>query len=76
MKNRCTNPKCDFFYCYGGQGISFCERWNSFQNFLTDMGPRPKETSLDRIDVNGNYEPGNCKWSTPKEQRANRRDSK
>ena len=71
MMDRCVqrnNPN------YKGRGIIVCERWNKFSNFLKDMGERPKGMTLDRIDVDGNYEPSNCKWSTPKEQRLNQRD--
>lgn len=75
MIQRCTNPNVRCFKGYGGRGISVCERWlNSFENFLIDMGGRPsKEHSIDRIDVNGNYEKSNCKWSTRSEQARNRR---
>jgi hypothetical protein len=74
MKARCFNPNSEKFPDYGGRGITVCERWlNSFENFLADMGPRPEGKTLDREQVNGNYEPGNCRWATPKEQRANQR---
>lgn len=59
---------------YKGRGITICERWYKFSNFLEDMGERPMGTTLDRINVNGNYEPSNVKWSTPKEQRLNQRE--
>lgn len=76
-KQRCYNPNNHNYPNYGGRGIEMCERWkNSFIDFINDMGERPsKKHTLDRIDVNGNYEPSNCKWSTPKEQGNNRRDN-
>jgi hypothetical protein len=75
MWQRCRNPKSVAFAKYGGRGISVCDRWRLFENFLADMGRRPAGTSLDRIDVNGNYEPGNCRWATPEEQNKNQRTS-
>jgi hypothetical protein len=73
MWTRCTNPNVDNFKRYGGRGIKICKRWKRFENFLADMGKRPKGKSLDRINANGNYTPSNCRWATPIEQRHNRR---
>lgn len=68
MGTRCRNPKDESFQFYGGKGITICERWVSFDNFLADMGERPPGTTLDRLDSAKDYEPGNCRWSTPIEQ--------
>ena len=77
MKQRCHNPRADFFPHYGGRGIVVCEAWRrSFAAFLADMGERPPGKTLDRVDVNGNYEPGNCRWATNAEQSLNRRNAK
>lgn len=74
MVQRCTNPKNRKFPAYGGRGISVHPSWLKFENFIKDMGSRPsRNLSIDRINNDGNYEPGNCRWATPKEQSANQR---
>jgi hypothetical protein len=70
---RCTNQNFKAFKYYGGRGISVCERWLRFENFLADMGERPPQLSIDRINNDGNYEPSNCRWATAVEQRHNQR---
>ena len=82
MLDRCYNPRHQSYVCHGARGIEVCARWReSFAAFLEDVGERPAGRfmsgmpmyTLDRIDVNGNYEPGNVRWATAKEQRANQR---
>lgn len=76
MLARCSDSTHRNFKDYGGRGITVCSRWReSFENFLADMGERPPDKSLDRIDTNGHYEPGNCRWATRTEQNRNKRST-
>jgi hypothetical protein len=75
MVRRCTNPASDDWLRYGGRGITVCSRWLRFDNFFADMGPCPDNLSLDRINNDGNYEPGNCRWTTFEQQMRNRRSN-
>jgi len=75
MKERCLNPKNKAFRWYGKEGIKVCERWLNFENFLADMGERPKGTSLDRIDSSGDYRKENCRWILSTKQQTNTRQN-
>ncbi len=79
MRRRCGNPADKQWPSYGGRGITVCERWQVFDNFIADMGPRPKgppKYTLDRIDNDGHYEPGNCRWATHQIQQNNKRSNR
>lgn len=76
MLARCRDPSHPQFKDYGGRGISVCPQWHQFENFLADMGARPADRTIDRIESDGNYEPHNCRWATRAEQNANRRKPK
>ena len=73
MRARCNDPNHTMYRYYGGRGITVCEQWATFRSFYGDMGPRPEGMWLDRIDTNGNYEPGNCRWADKRQQRVNQR---
>lgn len=74
MGTRCNNPKDHMYVYYGARGIAICERWQKFENFYADVGSRPSPShSIDRIDNDGNYEPGNVRWATKSQQALNRR---
>jgi hypothetical protein len=77
IKERCNNTKSPAYPLYGGRGIRICEAWTDFAAFLADVGPRPSAAhSIDRIDSNGHYEPGNVRWATWKQQQRNRRNNR
>jgi hypothetical protein len=74
IKQRCNNPNNPRFKSYGGRGIKICGRWNDFRNFVADMGLRPAEKlTIDRINNDGDYEPGNCRWASYHQQNRNHR---
>ncbi len=76
MKSRCENKNSKAYPLYGGRGIKVCERWHDFLEFYKDMGTRLEGMSIDRIDPNGDYEPGNCRWATSKQQNRNRTNNR
>lgn len=75
MLDRCRNENNRAYKNYGGRGIKVCQQWHEFENFLADMGHRPEGYQIDRIDNEGDYEPGNCQWATAKQQQNNKRTS-
>lgn len=75
-KSRCTNPTNKDYSYYGGRGITFCKRWNKFENFYADMGPMPTGHTLERVDNSKGYYPGNVKWATRLEQANNQRSNR
>ena len=72
LRKRCNNPNSKDYPRYGGRGITICKRWEKFENFLVDLGEKPKGTSIDRINNNGNYESCNCRWADSKTQSINK----
>lgn len=75
MNGRCKNKNDPSYNRYGGRGISVCDRWNNFENFIEDMGERPPGTSIDRVDNSKGYYKENCRWATKSEQQRNKRNS-
>jgi hypothetical protein len=73
LRQRCNYPRHKNYKDYGGRGINVCDRWLVFENFLADMGERPDGKTLDRVDNNKGYEPGNCQWADAHQQRTNQR---
>jgi hypothetical protein len=76
MRARCLQESHEMFQYYGGRGVKVYESWNAFENFVKDMGERPHGMTLDRINPEGHYEPGNCRWATKEEQARNKRKSR
>jgi len=76
MRNRCNTKSAGNYDLYGGRGIKVCDRWNYFKNFFFDMGKKPENHTLDRIDVNGDYSKENCRWATDNQQNRNKRNTK
>jgi hypothetical protein len=76
MRRRCFTTTNPYYHYYGGRGITVCERWNKFENFLSDMGEQAEGMSLDRINNDGNYAPDNCRWVTMAEQSRNKRSNR
>lgn len=76
MRQRCQQPSDPSYHRYGGRGISVCPQWESYEQFVLDMGRRPPGKTIERKNNNGNYEPGNCVWATGIEQGSNKRNNR